>query len=364
MAGRRRKGEAPAMRHHKASGQAYVYVDGKSVYLGEWGSAEARREYRDLIKRWELAERPAAAAMPRRGAVVTVADLVALFLDFADRHYVHPDGTPTGHAANFQPTTRAILELHAARSIEDIDGRDVREIVSAWAQSGKSKHYVNQCLYRFKKIVRWGLEQELVSESAAGRLCMVPGLSRGVTYNPICPVPAGDLDKTLAVLDDAAPEVAAATRLQYLAGPRPGEASRFKAAELHREAFTVEGRQVTIPPELVVFIPSRHKTQWRGQSIFYVLGPRAQAVVSRWESFPTIADDYPEYAAAIHRAAVKAGVPVWIPGQLRHNFLTRWDATEGTELASIAVQHRKLSTSAGYIQRDLDRLAGPAARLG
>jgi len=42
----------PAMRHHKGTGQAYVRISGRQIYLGAWGSAKAQRAYRDLVASW------------------------------------------------------------------------------------------------------------------------------------------------------------------------------------------------------------------------------------------------------------------------------------------------------------------------
>ena len=41
----------PQMRLHKATGQARVIVDGKHIYLGKWGSAEAHLRYAEILSR-------------------------------------------------------------------------------------------------------------------------------------------------------------------------------------------------------------------------------------------------------------------------------------------------------------------------
>ena len=47
--------------HHRASGQARVLIDGRHVYLGKYGSAEAEEKYRRIIAEYVTS---AGATMP------------------------------------------------------------------------------------------------------------------------------------------------------------------------------------------------------------------------------------------------------------------------------------------------------------
>ena len=42
----------PSCCHHKPTGQAYVRLAGKQVYLGVYGTAESKAEYDRLIAGW------------------------------------------------------------------------------------------------------------------------------------------------------------------------------------------------------------------------------------------------------------------------------------------------------------------------
>lgn len=46
----------PKLSKH-SSGQAFVRVDGANRYLGKWGSAEARAEYREFKRQWKPSPR-------------------------------------------------------------------------------------------------------------------------------------------------------------------------------------------------------------------------------------------------------------------------------------------------------------------
>jgi hypothetical protein len=51
----RRKGALPVMRLHKPSGAAHVNVNGRRIYFGKYGSAEAQDRYNDFIAQYVAA---------------------------------------------------------------------------------------------------------------------------------------------------------------------------------------------------------------------------------------------------------------------------------------------------------------------
>jgi hypothetical protein len=46
----------PAYRRHKSAGQAYVYLDGRQVYLGKFDSPKFHERYRRIVA--EICARP------------------------------------------------------------------------------------------------------------------------------------------------------------------------------------------------------------------------------------------------------------------------------------------------------------------
>jgi len=371
--GRRRKGEAPVMRHHKASGRAYVYYDRKPHYLGPWNSPEARRAYATWIKAWEAANVPRAEF--KRGVVVTVGDLVAAHNEYADRHYRRRDGTKTDEVRAMRRCSRELVERHIDDDVEAIEGRDLRAIVEIWIAAGISRKSVNKMLGKLKRIFRWGAGRNLVTEATAARLWLVKGISAGEggrETDEVAPVPLRTLARTLKAMPV---DLAAMARVQYYCGCRPGEVCAMAPGEIVRGgSFRVEGRTVKIPPGLWVFLPGQHKTAKRGKLVYYTLGPRAQAVLAPWLAkagagyvFPGpktehVREDFYSRKCAEHSAAL--GGESWSPGRLRHNFLTRWDSLAGIELGSAAVRHSTLATTAIYVQRDLGRVGPVAAKIG
>ena len=83
--------KAPKLRHHTATGQAYVVLNGRAIYPGRFGAPVTRQRYHRLIAEWLAAGRQAAVD----GAAITVKELVARFWQHAVRYYVKPSGEST-----------------------------------------------------------------------------------------------------------------------------------------------------------------------------------------------------------------------------------------------------------------------------
>jgi integrase len=379
------------MRHHKASGRAYVFHKGRRHYLGPWNTAEARRAYREWVNRWESSERPTAISVSKAAAGGTVGDLVDAFMLHAARHYVHIDGQQTDEVGHFKVALAPLLAAHLHRDVDAVLPRDLIAIVEAWKAAKQSRGYINKNLGRIKRVFKWGLSPaELVSAETFARLSLVRGVPLGQAEEPdeVLPVELRVLARTLRRLEaDGRHAFAAMVRLQYYCGARPGEVCRLRTEEIHRRSFRVGGRVIPVPEGVAVFTPKQHKLRKKNHLVYYTLGPRAQAALA---PFLDTADaegfvfhrgaigrrrlsrfshcDPEHYSKTVGEAAEAAHggdrAARWSPGQLRHNFLTRWDALGSIELGSAAVRHKSIATTAIYVQRDLSRVGSAALQLG
>ncbi len=95
----RRKG-IPAYCEHRATGQARCIVDGRSVYLGAFGSDESKRKYRELVKR-VTADR---VKEEMRRAVEVFTDITVA--ELVPRYVLHVEGY---YVKNGEPTTQVLL---------------------------------------------------------------------------------------------------------------------------------------------------------------------------------------------------------------------------------------------------------------
>jgi len=91
----------------------YIYEDKRRrrVYLGEWGSAESRRRFRQLIS-VHLRDPGVALSqsLEQEGDGITIEELAARFLAWAETHYVK-HGKPTGEWNNMKDAAAPLLAL-------------------------------------------------------------------------------------------------------------------------------------------------------------------------------------------------------------------------------------------------------------
>lgn len=107
----------PSLCVHKPSGQIYVTIDGKPVYVGPADSAEAKGKYDRTIAEWLLNGRKGTASAGRpAGAVsgLTVSEVIEAFWNHAQRYYINADGTASGELANFRRVLRPLRHLYGA----------------------------------------------------------------------------------------------------------------------------------------------------------------------------------------------------------------------------------------------------------
>lgn len=90
------KSSLPSLKIHKGCGQAYVIVAGARRYLGKADRPEAQQRYAKLIA--ELVANGGRVPIPK--SQITVAEVLAAFLEHAARYYVCCDGKPSKTVAN------------------------------------------------------------------------------------------------------------------------------------------------------------------------------------------------------------------------------------------------------------------------
>jgi hypothetical protein len=80
----------PGYCKHKPTGQAYVNLGGKVIYLGVHGTEESKERYNRVKAEW-LVNRHAAQFQPTQSAGPFVSDLCNAFLDHAEVYYPTSD---------------------------------------------------------------------------------------------------------------------------------------------------------------------------------------------------------------------------------------------------------------------------------
>jgi hypothetical protein len=115
-----KKNRIPTYRHHKASGQAVVLLDGKSVYLGVWDSPVSRAKYDRVISEWLVHGRSPVCTRGgpiESGATLangpTVNELILMYWRFAEGYY-KPDGDTTSELRCIREALRPVREMYGS----------------------------------------------------------------------------------------------------------------------------------------------------------------------------------------------------------------------------------------------------------
>jgi hypothetical protein len=118
----------PKYRHHRASGQAVVTLNGKDVYLGKHGSPESHRRYAELIEKWQrTADSPPTD--------ITVGQLTVLYLQWARGHYVK-DGKPTSRLHIVRAALRSLNQVCRLLPAGDLTPKRFVAVRDALLESG------------------------------------------------------------------------------------------------------------------------------------------------------------------------------------------------------------------------------------
>ena len=362
----------PKYTHHKPSGQARVRIQGKSYYLGKYGTPESWEKYHQLLAQYRATQ----AAPVKPGVVLTVAEVAARFLA------AHAGAFSDRHADKLDATLRIAVELYGALPAKDFGPAKLKAVRQRMIERGWCRSSVNHRTGLVRRCFRWAVAEELIPPAVAHALREVEGLKRGRGVPDPAPVGAVAEADVWKVMPGLPPIVAAMVEVQLLTGMRTGEVCRLKAGEIVRD-WPLAG--------VWAFRPGDHKTAIHGIAKVVLIGPRAQRILEPYlAAVPAAPADYlfrpaesmpytpkrrrsrnlrpcytpTAYATAVRRACRRLGVAEWAPGQLRHGAATRLASDFGPEVARVVLGHTTIGTTAGYIDPDVLKAAEIMKKAG
>ena len=399
MSAKQRSQRVPSYRLHRPSGRAVVTLDGRDIYLGKYDTPESRAKYDRVVR--EYLENGRRMPERSREGPYLVGHLCRDYLHWAQGHYVLPDGKVTGTVGSVRIALRPLVRMFMDVPVEEFGPRSLELYRAELVVVGNARKTINAKVNMVRKAFKWGVQRELVTPSVLHGLQAVDGLKRGrcgVRESPgRGPAPELSIDKALPYMP---PLVRAMAELQLLTGMRPGEVVVLRPCDIDRSG------------PVWLYRPIEHKNSWRDQERVIPIGPRGQAVLREWlrpgyqeqflfspkesERMPREAqrdhratplwpshvaakarnrketpkvspgDKYTPmtYARAVARACKAAAVPVWTPGQLRHNAATRVRKEYGLEAASCMLGHRLVETTQVYAEVRDHRAAELALSIG
>lgn len=342
----------PKYCQHKASGQAFVYINRKPQYLGEYNSPDSHRRYREVVAAW-------CKDIELEGVDLTIAELVNVyFANHVASHY-RKNGKPTSEVSAIESATRILVKTCGDLPVVSFKPKKLKAVREAMISAGWKRTSINKQVGRIRLMFSWAVGDELLPVEILVGLRTVQPLEKGrsdaVEPEPVLPVPDNHIE---LVRNSVSDPIQAIIDLQLLTGARPTEIIVMRLCDIQMNSDVWQYR------------PAEHKTEHHGKQRVVYLGPKSQLIVRRFMTNKTDAYlfsprlarftnknarekyDVQTYRKSINRACRRAKIQEWSPNRLRHNAGTRIRKEFGAEAAQIILGHAKLSTTEVYAERD------------
>ncbi|MBC8352204.1 MAG: site-specific integrase [Planctomycetes bacterium] len=352
----------PSYSHHKATGQAYVRLNGKFVYLGKYGTDESRAKYERVIGAWLANDRQLSEEEDTKpGTTLTVDQLFACYLEHC-KNYYRRNGEPTQEYQSHVYLRNKISSI-ANLPADKLTPSAIDGLRQKWIAIGNSRKFINKSAGRITRMYKWGVEKELVSPQVWQKLTAISGLKAGRTNardpDPIQPVEDAVVD---AAVEHMPNDLAAMLRIQRLTGARPGELWIMHPGDIDRSG------------DVWTYVPRAHKTQHHGKRRVIWIGPKAQRLLLPY--LLRAADelcfrrpsgkpwDRHAYREAVHLACKYAKVEKFNPNQLRHSAGTEVRKRFGLDGAQTLLGHSHADVTQVYAEVDNAKGAMIAREIG
>ena len=377
----KRKQKLPSYLLHQASGQARTIIDGRTIYLGEYGSEESRRRYGEVIAEHSsgvrvdpFAKSGGASRGTNRGStaapesLLTINELVNCFMKHAGAYYVK-NGQKTAEYDCFKSAVKPMVKLYGSSPAAEfgplalkavrqamIDGPapspDLKRPPRPWCRS-----FINKCVGRIRSVFRWAVENEMVEPSVLQKLEAVPPLLAGRTeakdHAARRPVSEAHIEAVRKIVRE---EIRDLINLQLLTGARSGELLQLTSDMIDRTGDVWLAKLVD------------HKTAHQDKERVLVFGPKAKLILAKYITLApgvklfTCRRD--SYGRAVTLACDTAKIARWTPHWLRHNAASRLREEYGLDVAQVMLGHSTADMTALYAHLNLKKAVKAAKEAG
>ena len=140
----------PGYLHHKASGRAYVRINGNDIYLGFHNSKESKAEYDRLIREW-LANNRLLPQKENCCEAITVNSVCLLFLEHAKSYY-RKNGKLTSEYSGYKTVSRFLHDHCGTIPAVAFTRQSLKTIREQIAACGWKRKTVNDRIKKIKHI--------------------------------------------------------------------------------------------------------------------------------------------------------------------------------------------------------------------
>ncbi len=247
--------------------RAFVELDGSRYYLGQYGTAESKQRYHQL-----LAECAASAGhLPVKADQITIVELASRFWQHAEMYYRKPNGNVTNTLHNYRSVLRVLKRVYGSTAVVDFGPRMLKTIRQQFLDQGLCRGVINQYVNLVRQVFQWGVAQELVPAEVYVGLTTVEALRRGRCTaretEPIKPVPEAHVEAVQAYVSR---QVWALIQLQLHTAARGGELVMMRAIDIDTAG------------KVWMYTPADHKTAHHGHKRTVYIGPRAQQIIGQF----------------------------------------------------------------------------------
>lgn len=369
---------------HAPTGQARVIMNGKTIYLGKFGSPESHAKYQQM-----LAHVMAIGDLPDKTNIgITVRDLAEKYLDCLFR-----ENSDSREPKQHRLAIRELVAVYGDTPAEEFTPLKLIGLRARWIAKPRARATVNMYHSYTVRCFRWGVERELIPAEIWHSLQSVQKVTERKVNKPtkvVEPVAWEDVEKVKPFVSRI---VWDAIQVQWLTGMRASEVLGMTPGMIDRADWS--------------YRPFKHKTLYKGKKRVVFLGPQAQAIIlpyldrpanktlfspkeSQEERFSamraarktkvqpsqidrskpapkrTPGEHYTagSYGKAIREACKKAGIKPWGSHQLRHAAATRFRQAFGLDATQAALGHSNAKITEVYADIDLKKARDIAEELG
>jgi len=144
------KKKTPSLRRHKATGQAYVVLNRRAIYLGRQDDPATERKYHQLVAEWIASGRQ----LKPRPHQTTVTEVAARFWQHARQYYRKPDGTPTSELRTFGQIVKLVRRLYGSAKATAFGPLALEAVREELVRSGLTRQTVNGYVGRIKHVFK------------------------------------------------------------------------------------------------------------------------------------------------------------------------------------------------------------------